>query len=112
MVIVGYGDIGAACAKVAKEGFGMKVTGLKRRPESVPEEQRAYCQEIVGNDQLDRVLGEADFVLAVLPRVPTGDTDNFFTMESTFSKMKKTGIFMNIGRGTCVNEDDLVTALQ
>ena len=33
MAIIGYGDIGAACAKVAKNGFGMKVTGVKRRPD-------------------------------------------------------------------------------
>ena len=32
MVIVGYGDIGAACGKVAKWGLGMKVTGIKRNP--------------------------------------------------------------------------------
>lgn len=32
MLIVGYGDIGAACAKIAKHGFGMEVTGIKRRP--------------------------------------------------------------------------------
>jgi len=33
MAIVGYGDIGAACAKIAKNGFGMKVIGIKRRPD-------------------------------------------------------------------------------
>ena len=33
MVVVGYGDIGAACAKIAKNGFGMKVIGVKRRPD-------------------------------------------------------------------------------
>lgn len=50
MAIVGYGDIGAACAKVAKYGFDMKVSGIKRRPETVPDEHKAYCDEIVGND--------------------------------------------------------------
>jgi len=38
-------------------------------------------------------------------------TDDFFNMKSTFSKMKKSAVFMNIGRGTCVNEDDLIKAL-
>jgi len=32
MAIIGYGDIGAACAKIAKNGFGMKVIGVKRKP--------------------------------------------------------------------------------
>jgi len=111
MAIVGYGDIGSACAKVAKNGFGMKVTGLKRKPEEVSEEHRSYCDEVVGNDQYDRVIAEADFVVGILPRV-LGVTDDFFTKESTFSKMKKSAVFMNIGRGTTVNEDDLASALK
>lgn len=32
MVIVGFGDIGAACGKIVK-AFGTKVIGFKRRPE-------------------------------------------------------------------------------
>ena len=50
MVIVGYGDIGSACAKIAKNGFDMKVTGVKRNPNDVSEQARSYCDEIVGND--------------------------------------------------------------
>lgn len=61
-------------------------------------------------DQYDRLISEADFVVAVLPGVP-GVTTNFFTMESTFKKMKKSAVFMNIGRGTTVKEDDLAEAL-
>jgi len=33
-------------------------------------------------------------------------------MESTFSKMKKTAVFMNIGRGPTVQETDLIKALK
>ena len=76
MVIVGYGDIGAACAKIAKIGFGMKVVGVKRRPDKCSAEYRSYCDEVVGNDQYDRVISEADFVVGVLPKV--GDTGHFF----------------------------------
>lgn len=32
-------------------------------------------------------------------------------MDSCFSKMKKRSVFMNIGRGTTVNEEDLAKAL-
>lgn len=111
IAFIGYGDIGCACAKVCKNGFGMKVTGLKRNPNEITQEQRSYCDEVVGNDQYDRVISEADFVCGILPKV-AGVTDDFFTMESTFSKMKKSAIFMNIGRGTTVNEEDLAKALQ
>jgi lactate dehydrogenase-like 2-hydroxyacid dehydrogenase len=35
MLICGYGDIGSNVGKIAKHGFGMKVIGLKRRPEEL-----------------------------------------------------------------------------
>jgi phosphoglycerate dehydrogenase-like enzyme len=57
------------------------------------------------------VIREADFVVGVLPRVP-GVTDGFFNNESTFSKMKESAVFINIGRGSTVKEDDLIEALK
>ena len=45
-----------------------------------------------------------------MPKV--ADTEDFFNMESTFSKMKKTAVFMNIGRGPTVQEEDLTKALK
>jgi len=110
MVVVGYGDIGSACAKMAKNGFNMKVTGVKRNPEAVSDLHRSYCDAIVGNDKYAEVIADADYVVGVLPKVPSV-TDDFFSMESTFSKMKKDGVFMNIGRGTTVNEQDLAKAI-
>lgn len=50
MAIIGYGDIGAACAKIAKNGFGMKVIGVKRRPDACSDLYKSYCDEVVGND--------------------------------------------------------------
>jgi phosphoglycerate dehydrogenase-like enzyme len=38
-------------------------------------------------------------------------TDNFFNAQDCFNKMKKTAVFMNTGRGTTVDEDDLADAL-
>jgi len=38
-------------------------------------------------------------------------TNDFFNGPNCFDRMKKTAIFMNIGRGTCVDEEDLATAL-
>ena len=110
MAVIGYGDIGAACAKIAKNGFGMKVFGVKRNPADCSDLYRSYCDEVVGNDQYEKVIAEADFVVGVLPKV--ADTGDFFNMESTFSKMKPTAIFMNIGRGPTVQEEDLIKALK
>ena len=110
MAVIGYGDIGAACAKIAKNGFGMKVWGVKRNPNECSDLYKSYCDEVVANDQYERVIKEADFVVGVLPKV--SDTVEFFNMESTFSKMKKTAVFMNIGRGPTVHEEDLTKALK
>ena len=109
MAIIGYGDIGAACAKIAKFGFGMKVIGVKRKPEDCSDEYKSYCDEIVGNDKYESVISQADFVVGVLPK--TAETGDFFNMDSTFSKMKPTSVFMNIGRGPTVEEDHLIAAL-
>ena len=110
MAVVGYGDIGAATARIAKQGFGMKVWGVKRNPADCSEEHRKHCDEVVSNDEYERVIKEADFVVGVLPKTAT--TVDFFNMESTFSKMKPTAVFCNIGRGPTCKEDDLIKALQ
>ena len=75
----------------------------------VPEADKKHCDELVGLDQYDRAVSEADFILGTLPKMVS--TDNFFNWDNCFNKMKKTGVFMNIGRGTTVDEDDLAHAL-
>lgn len=109
MAILGYGDIGASCARIVK-AFGTRIIGVKRRPDQTSDEHRSYCDELVGIDELDRVCAEADFFVAVLPE--TASTLNFINNETVFSKMKPGAVFMNIGRGTTVNEIDLVAALK
>ena len=110
MAIMGYGDIGAACAKIAKNGFGMKVWGIKRNPDDCSDLYRSYCDEVVGVSEYERIVKEADYVVGVLPKV--ADTIGFFNNETTFSKMKETAVFMNTGRGPTCNEVDLTAALK
>lgn len=109
LAIVGFGDIGACAGKIAKNGFGARVIGVKRRPEITSDEHRACADEIVGIDELDRVFAEADFVVNILPK--TQETLNFFSLESSFKKMKKSAVFINVGRGDTIIEEDLVKAL-
>ena len=59
---------------------------------------------------MERVMGEADFVVGILPLTP--HTKEFLNMANCFSKMKKSGVFMNIGRGPTVHENELITALK
>jgi phosphoglycerate dehydrogenase-like enzyme len=110
IVIVGFGDIGAAAGRLMKNGFGAKVIGVKRRPEMTSAEHLSCADEIVGIDQLERVVSEADFVIASMPK--TEETVNFFTKASCFDHMKPSAVFMNVGRGQTVKEDELVEALK
>ena len=109
VAIIGYGDIGAKAGRICR-AFGTKVIAVKRRPEQLPPELREHCDELVSNDELDRVYAEADFVVGILPGTPA--TVNFFTMESCFSKMKPSGVFVSLGRGDNVNEPELIEALK
>lgn len=52
-VIVGYGDIGATCAKMAKRAFGMKIIGVNKFPEMVTKDQAQWADEVVGLDKYD-----------------------------------------------------------
>ncbi len=54
MIIVGFGDIGAACGKLVK-AFGTKVIGFKRRPEATSEAQKSCADEICGMERLDLI---------------------------------------------------------
>ena len=49
MIIVGFGDIGAACGKLVK-AFGTKVLGFKRRPEITSDAHKSCADQIYGMD--------------------------------------------------------------
>ncbi len=101
MTVLGFGSIGSACGQVAKNGFGMRVMGVDLYPSEDPE-IRACATELIGLDQLPKVIPATDYFVGVLPH--TKNTANFINMETVFSKLKPSSIFMSIGRGTTVNE--------
>ena len=107
--IIGYGDIGGQCGLKAKKGFQMRVLGVKNDPSRCEDLYRQAADEIVGFDQIDRVMAESDFVLASLPLTP--GTTGLINYE-LLKKMKPTAVFMNVGRGKNVVEKDLVQALK
>ena len=61
-----------------------------------------------GNGQLENVLGEADYVVSILPSTP--ETTNLFNRQ-TFAMMKPSAFLINVGRGTLVDEDQLMQSL-
>lgn len=61
-----------------------------------------------GDEQLPVVLGQADYVVCILPSTP--DTIGLFNRDS-FAWMKPGAFIVNVGRGSLINEEDLIQSL-
>jgi phosphoglycerate dehydrogenase-like enzyme len=101
--ILGAGSIGKKIAKRAK-AFGMKIIGYKKSPTSVE-----HFDEIETGEGLKNLLSQADYVINVLPN--TKETIHIINGK-TLQQMKSSAIFMNIGRGSAVDEKAIVRALE
>lgn len=101
--IIGVGAIGLETAKIAK-AFNMKVLGLRHSGQDAEN-----VDEMYSTTQLNELLPACDFVVNALPL--TGETKHIFSKKQ-FSLMKESAIFINVGRGDTVNENDLIAALQ
>lgn len=109
VLIYGYGSNGICLARKCKVGFDMKVIGVKR---TVNDNVlgKEYTDELYSFKELpDDAIYRADYIYATVPSNP--ETDNIFNKDF-FSKMNKDAIFINVGRGSSVNEDDIADALE
>ena len=103
-LIVGVGGIGAETARQCKN-WGMTTIGVDPRVAEVP----MGVDELHQPDALDRLLPQADFVIATAPQTPT--TEGLFTA-AKFEQMRNGAFFINIGRGSNVVLADLDQALR
>lgn len=99
--IVGVGEIGSRLAKIARNGFGMKVLGRQRRLDRLPPEASAA--------PLDQLLRESDFVVLACPLTPQ---TKYLINEKTLGRMKPAAWLINVGRGPVVQEEALIDALR
>merc|ERR1739838_368452 len=107
IAILGYGDIGREIGRLAKEGYGMKVVGIKRVmpvPNDIHADEIQQCSKEV----LKHAFSTYDFVVSVLPL--TIETDQIIDADVINSSHKNL-IFVNIGRGQNVDEGALIKAL-
>jgi phosphoglycerate dehydrogenase-like enzyme len=102
LVVTGLGEIGLETARIAR-ALGMTVSGTKRSVEPID-----GIQEVAGNDGLAGLLATADAVVNTLPGTPS--TEKLFSRE-VFAAMKPGTILVNVGRGTVVDEEALLEAL-
>ncbi len=107
LCIVGMGNIGRAIAERVRP-FATRVVGVKR---TVREDDPAlrHAEELYSTDRLYDVLGEADYVAVTLPGTP--ETQHLVDA-GAIGAMKPGAYFVNVGRGTVVDEGTLVEALE
>ncbi|WP_227397151.1 2-hydroxyacid dehydrogenase [Jeotgalibacillus aurantiacus] len=101
--IIGMGSIGQAVAQRAK-GFNMDVLYHTRSRKSEAE-QRFNAKHV----SLEELLKESDYVVMLAPF--TEETKQMMGKKE-FALMKKSAFFVNAGRGTTVDEQALIEALQ
>ena len=103
MGIVGMGAIGSRVARIAK-AFDITVLATKRNPATA----EGPADRVVTPDRIDELLTESDVL--VLTCSLNDQTRDLINADS-LSRMKPTAYLINMARGGCVNESDLIEAL-
>jgi D-2-hydroxyacid dehydrogenase (NADP+) len=102
VAILGMGVIGEAIARKCK-AFDMTVYGIGSVPRKIEGVDTFYKTE-----ELKKVAAEVDYFISVAPARP----DNFEMLNGDFfARMKPSAFFINIGRGSVVDEDALYEVL-
>ena len=104
LLLLGVGSIGKRIAELAAV-FGMGIVGLRRESK----QSDARLDRCVSAAQLLDVLPDADIVASTLPLTPE---TRHMVDDAAFRAMKRTAIFVNVGRGGTVDEEALILALQ
>jgi len=103
--LIGVGRIGSTVAKIAKNGFQMKVLGYD------PYVKKDILKEngIEPVNSIDELLQKSDIVSLHLPLTP--ETKNLINRER-INKMKDGAIIVNCARGGIIDETALAEALK
>jgi phosphoglycerate dehydrogenase-like enzyme len=97
-LLLGYGAIGKLIEERLK-GFGVDVTIVRRTPGS----------SSLAPDAWQARLGEFDWVILAVPATP--ETEDMIGADE-LAAMKQSAVLINIARGSVVDQDALVKALQ
>lgn len=103
-LVLGAGGIGSEIARIAKQGFRMRVIGVSRsfrRPE--------LFDEMLPMDQLKEAIRRGDVVFDTLPlNKSTRGVLNY----SVLSLLKERAILVNVGRAETIVEEDVMRVLK
>ena len=102
--IIGLGNIGLAIAKRGFHGFNMNIQYHSRSPK--PEIAGLVNAEYL---ELDELLETSDFIVVA---VDLNHESAALIGHDQFNKMKPSAVFVNISRGSVVDENALIEALK
>ena len=102
--IIGLGNIGLAIAKRGFHGFNMNIQYHNRSPK--PELAGLVNAEYLEQDEL---LETSDFIVVA---VDLNHESKALIGHDQFNKMKPSAVFVNISRGSVVDENALIEALK
>lgn len=103
LLIVGFGAIGQELARRIRP-FGMRIWAVTRSGGG----DSSLADRILPVTELERALPDADFVVLAAPDTP--ETRHLFGA-TQFAAMKPASYFVNVSRGTLVDEAALADAL-
>lgn len=100
--IMGLGNLGAAAAQTLK-GLGYRVKGLSQSARPLP------GVDVYPSSELARFLEGLDILVSMLPSTPA--TENIIS-QATINQLPKGAWIINVGRGSQVNDADLIAAIE
>lgn len=103
ILVLGTGNLGSTFAKKA-QALGAYTIGFNRHPGEID-----GFNEVVNIKDFRNRIGEADILINTLPASP--ETEYFMTLDD-YKAMKRSAMFVNVGRGSFVSLDTLEQALK
>jgi phosphoglycerate dehydrogenase-like enzyme len=103
--VVGLGHIGGEVARLSK-AFGMKVIAIKRSAKQGSKAKNV--DRLLPPSQMKELLAGSDYVVITLPL--TSETRHIIS-DAEFEAMKPTAYIINIGRGSLIDQEALLRAL-
>lgn len=100
--LIGLGAINTEVARRAR-AFGLRILATRRSGAA-----SEFADEVMGPGRLHEMLARSDIVVAAVPE--SSDTDGLVDA-GAFAAMPDGAMFVNVGRGSLVDEDALVAAL-
>jgi phosphoglycerate dehydrogenase-like enzyme len=107
LLTIGVGDLARRIAEIGR-AFGMRIIGVTRDPAG-PRAHGGLFDSLHAVSDLHDLLPQADAVVLTLPQ--TDDTTGMIG-DAAFAAFKPGAVFINIGRGSVVDEAALVRHLQ